>query len=119
MIRYYKGKIKCRRLTKTSSQKTALYEMLEKGKMSHKRYCIVGEKVVFPVRLGWRNKIVEKTTNFETNDEIEEEEREEINCLNCKKFLMIGICNYSDFCNDYSEFEPKYKEKKGEKTCQK
>ena len=32
---------------------------------------------------------------------------EEKNCLNCKKFLMIGICHYSDFCEDFSEYEPR------------
>ena len=40
------------------------------------------------------------------------EELAEINCVNCKKFLMIGICNYSDICEDFEYFEPREKETK-------
>ena len=39
--------------------------------------------------------------------------KEEINCIKCKKFLTIGICNYSDICEDFDLFEPKQKENKG------
>jgi len=56
MVRYYKGKIKCLKMSVKSPLGTALYLMLEDGEMNPKRFCQRGEIVVFPVRLGWRKK---------------------------------------------------------------
>ena len=55
IIRYYKGKIKCRRLTGKTSLGTALYEMLEEGEI-YGESCYIYEKFIFPVRLGWRKR---------------------------------------------------------------
>ncbi|MBA7500255.1 hypothetical protein ES704_03010 [subsurface metagenome] len=35
----------------------------------------------------------------------------EINCINCKNFLKIGVCKY-DECKDFEHFEPREKENK-------
>lgn len=35
---------------------------------------------------------------------------DEINCVACKNFLMIGICHHSDFCEDFDYFQPREKD---------
>lgn len=52
MIRFYKGKQKLRRISSTSTLKTALYEILEAGQLGK-----IGIKHVIPVRLCRRKQI--------------------------------------------------------------
>lgn len=51
MIRYHKGIQKIKRISRTSPLKTALYEILESGKLGDR-----GTKHILPVRLCWRKK---------------------------------------------------------------
>ena len=60
MIRFYKGKLMMKRISKRCKHGKALYEILETGILSDKAFgshqVNIGDKIIMPVRLGWRRK---------------------------------------------------------------
>ena len=51
IIRYYKGRVKCERVSNMSPLKTALYRSLEDGFLNPDRKISYGEPFIAPVRL--------------------------------------------------------------------